>query len=157
MVAGVTGTNGKTTTAHFIAQAWHRSGGDAGLIGTIGYGPLDALKSSRLTTPDPISLQGMLANCIEQGVEKVAMEVSSHALDQGRCDDVAFDAAVFTNLDTTANCSKGSNKFVEPAISANFERSFPPAAIDNIKWYPPVPAKLEGIEGKILDKVKAAK
>ncbi|UCE57122.1 MAG: extracellular solute-binding protein [Desulfobacterales bacterium] len=66
-------------------------------------------------------------------------------------------AAVFTNLDTTANCSKGANKFVDPAISGNFERSFPPAAIENIKWYPPVPAKLEEIEGKILDKVKAAK
>jgi spermidine/putrescine transport system substrate-binding protein len=66
-------------------------------------------------------------------------------------------AAVFTNLDTTANASKGANKFVKPEIGANFERSFPPAAIDNIKWYPPVPAKLEAIEGKILDKVKAAK
>jgi spermidine/putrescine transport system substrate-binding protein len=66
-------------------------------------------------------------------------------------------AAVFTNLDTTANCSNGANKFVEPSISANFERSFPPAAIDNIKWYPPVPAKLEQIEGMVLDKVKAAK
>jgi UDP-N-acetylmuramoyl-L-alanyl-D-glutamate--2,6-diaminopimelate ligase len=97
-VAGVTGTNGKTSTAHFIAQAWQRSSGDAGLIGTIGYGPLGALQASRMTTPDPISLQGMLAECIEQGLEKVAMEVSSHALDQGRCDDIAFDAAVFTNL-----------------------------------------------------------
>lgn len=97
-VAGVTGTNGKTSTAHFIAQAWQRSSGDAGLIGTIGCGPLDALSPSRMTTPDPITLQGMLAGCLERGVEKVAMEVSSHALDQGRCDDVAFDAAVFTNL-----------------------------------------------------------
>jgi len=51
-----------------------------------------------MTTPDPLSLQGMLAECIEQGVERLTMEVSSHALDQGRCDDVAFDAAVFTNL-----------------------------------------------------------
>ena len=66
-------------------------------------------------------------------------------------------AAIFTNSDKTANASKGANEFVEPAISANFERSFPPAAIDNIKWYPPVPAKLEEIEGKILDKVKVAK
>lgn len=66
-------------------------------------------------------------------------------------------AAVFTNLDTTANCSKGANKFIKTEISSNFERSFPPAAIQNIKWYPPVPAKLEGIEGKILDKVKASK
>jgi len=97
-VAGVTGTNGKTSTAHFIAQAWQRSSGDAGLIGTVGYGPLAALQPARMTTPDPITLQGMLARCIEQGVEKVAMEVSSHALDQGRCDDIAFDAAVFTNL-----------------------------------------------------------
>ena len=98
VVAGVTGTNGKTSTAHFIAQAWQRSSGDAGLIGTIGYGPLAALQAARMTTPDPITLQGMLADCIGQGVEKVAMEVSSHALDQGRCDDIAFDAAVFTNL-----------------------------------------------------------
>lgn len=66
-------------------------------------------------------------------------------------------AAVFTNLDTTANASKGANKFLKPSIKVNFERSFSPAAIDNIKWYPPVPAKIEGIEGMILDKVKAAK
>ena len=66
-------------------------------------------------------------------------------------------AAVFTNLDTTANASKGANRFLEPAIRSNFERSFPLEAIANIKWYPPVPAKLEGIEGMILDKVKAAK
>jgi UDP-N-acetylmuramoyl-L-alanyl-D-glutamate--2,6-diaminopimelate ligase len=97
-VAGVTGTNGKTSTAHFIAQAWQRDAGGAGLIGTVGYGPLSALRAANMTTPDPITLQGMLAECIEQGVDKVAMEVSSHALAQGRCDDVAFDAAVFTNL-----------------------------------------------------------
>jgi len=97
-IAGVTGTNGKTSTAHFIAQAWHRTSGDAGLVGTVGHGPLDALSASSMTTPDPITLQGMLADCIDRGVEKVAMEVSSHALDQGRCDDVAFDAAVLTNL-----------------------------------------------------------
>ena len=98
VVAGVTGTNGKTSTAHFIAQAWQRSTGHAGMVGTLGYGPMNALRSSGMTTPDAITLQGMLADCIDLGVEKVAMEVSSHALDQGRCDDVAFDAAVFTNL-----------------------------------------------------------
>jgi len=97
-VAGVTGTNGKTSTAHFIAQAWQRTSGDAGLIGTIGHGRLGHLKPMGMTTPDPISLQGMLAGCTDEGVEKVAIEVSSHALDQGRCDEIAFDAAVFTNL-----------------------------------------------------------
>ena len=66
-------------------------------------------------------------------------------------------AAEFTNSDTTANCSKGANQFVKSSIRSNFERSFPTAAIENIKWYPPVPAKLEEIEGRILDKVKAAK
>jgi UDP-N-acetylmuramoyl-L-alanyl-D-glutamate--2,6-diaminopimelate ligase len=97
-ITGVTGTNGKTSTAHYIAQSWQRTSGDAGIIGTIGYGPLGSLKPANMTTPDPISLQAMLSECIDQGVEKVAMEVSSHALRQGRCDDVAFDAAVFTNL-----------------------------------------------------------
>lgn len=97
-IAGVTGTNGKTSTAHFIAQAWQRTSGNAGLIGTIGYGALSRLSKAELTTPDPISVQRMLSECIEDGVESVAMEVSSHALEQGRCDDVAFDVAVFTNL-----------------------------------------------------------
>ena len=66
-------------------------------------------------------------------------------------------AAEFTNSDTTANCARGSNQFVKASIRSNFERSFTPENIDNIKWYPPVPAKIEEIEGRILDKVKAAK
>ncbi len=98
IIAGVTGTNGKTSTAHYIAQSWQRDSADAGIIGTIGYGALNALKPADMTTPDPISLQAMLAECIDDEIDKVAMEVSSHALDQGRCADVAFDAAVFTNL-----------------------------------------------------------
>ncbi|MBT8053651.1 MAG: UDP-N-acetylmuramoyl-L-alanyl-D-glutamate--2,6-diaminopimelate ligase [Gammaproteobacteria bacterium] len=98
VIAGVTGTNGKTSTAHYIAQSWQRTSADAGMIGTLGFGPMSDLKPANMTTPDPISLQGMLSDCIDQGVERVAMEVSSHALDQGRCDEVAFDAAVFTNL-----------------------------------------------------------
>jgi len=97
-IAGVTGTNGKTSTAHFIAQAWQRTFGTAGLIGTIGYGALSRLMPAALTTPDPITMQRMLAECIDEGVEYVAMEVSSHALEQGRCAEVAFAAAVFTNL-----------------------------------------------------------
>jgi UDP-N-acetylmuramoyl-L-alanyl-D-glutamate--2,6-diaminopimelate ligase len=97
-VAGVTGTNGKTSTAHFIAQSWQRTSADAGIIGTIGFGPLGKLKPADMTTPDPISLQAMLSDCLDEGVGRLAMEVSSHALDQGRCDDVAFDAAVLTNL-----------------------------------------------------------
>ncbi len=65
-------------------------------------------------------------------------------------------AAYFTNQEKYGTASNGANEFLEPKIKANFERSFSKADIDNIKWYPPVPAKLESIEGKILDKVKAA-
>lgn len=66
-------------------------------------------------------------------------------------------AAAFTNVEKYATASNGATPLLDAAVKGNFERSFPMEAIDNIKWYPPVPAKLEAIEGKILDKVKAAK
>jgi len=130
-VAGITGTNGKTSTAHFIAQAWQRTSTDAGIIGTIGHGPLDQLKPATMTTPDPISLQAMLSECIDQGVEKVAMEVSSHALDQGRCDDVAFDAAVFTNLSRDHLDYHGSMDAYEAAKRRLFTDCRPRFAVIN--------------------------
>jgi spermidine/putrescine transport system substrate-binding protein len=65
-------------------------------------------------------------------------------------------AAYFTNQEKYGTASKDAGQYLEPAIRDNFERSFSKADIDNIKWYPPVPARLESIEGKILDKVKAA-
>jgi spermidine/putrescine transport system substrate-binding protein len=66
-------------------------------------------------------------------------------------------AAFFTNAEKYGTASKGAGQFLDASIRGNFERSFPLSAIANIKWYPPVPAKLEEIEGKILDKVKASK
>jgi spermidine/putrescine transport system substrate-binding protein len=66
-------------------------------------------------------------------------------------------AAFFTNAEKYGTASKGATQFLDASIRGNFERCFPLAAIANVKWYPPVPAKLEEIEGKILDKVKAAK
>lgn len=66
-------------------------------------------------------------------------------------------AAVFTNAEKYATASKGSLDLCKPEVRANFQRSFSQADIDNIKWYPPVPAALEQVEGMILDKVKAAK
>ncbi len=65
-------------------------------------------------------------------------------------------AALFTNAEKYGTASKGAGQYLDADVRGNFERSFPMAAIANIKWYPPVPAKLEGIEGKILDKVKAS-
>ncbi len=66
-------------------------------------------------------------------------------------------AALFTNESGYATASNGANKFLKKSIRENFERSFSKADIDNIKWYPPVPAGLESIEGKILDHIKAAR
>ncbi len=97
-IAGVTGTNGKTSVAHFLAQSWQRVYGNAGMVGTLGYGPLDQLQRGDKTTPDAFRLQQALSDCVKAGVERLAMEVSSHALQQHRCQTVQFDAAVFTNL-----------------------------------------------------------
>lgn len=65
-------------------------------------------------------------------------------------------AGYFSSQEKYATASKGALKYTDEAVAANFDRSFPQATIDNIKWYPPVPAKLESMEGKILDKIKAA-
>jgi spermidine/putrescine transport system substrate-binding protein len=69
----------------------------------------------------------------------------------------AENAAVFTNAEKYGTASNGYIKYLDASVRGNFERSFPLEAIANVKWYPPVPAKLEEIEGKILDKVKASK
>ncbi len=97
-VFGVTGTNGKTTCCYLLAQALTALGLSAGVIGTLGIGPLDKLKSSGLTTPDPITIQAALAEFRDTGVTQVCMEVSSHALDQGRINGVEFFCTLFTNL-----------------------------------------------------------
>ena len=98
MIAGVTGTNGKTSVAHFLAQSWQRVYGNSGMVGTLGYGSLGKLQSGSRTTPDALHLQMLLADCLKTGIERLAMEVSSHALQQQRCQTVQFDAAIFTNL-----------------------------------------------------------
>jgi UDP-N-acetylmuramoyl-L-alanyl-D-glutamate--2,6-diaminopimelate ligase len=95
---GVTGTNGKTTTAHVIATASQLLGTATAYAGTIGFGRVDALQSVTHTTPDSITVHRQLAELREAGVRCLAMEVSSHALDQHRVDGVRFDTAVFTNL-----------------------------------------------------------
>jgi len=96
---GVTGTNGKTSTVQLLAQALDASDqGPAGSIGTLGVSFDGALRSGERTTPDVISVHATLAELLDQGAQSVAMEVSSHALDQRRVDAVAFDIAVFSNL-----------------------------------------------------------
>ena len=98
---GVTGTNGKTTTTGLLRHLFN-GGGSAGSIGTLGAfdGRGDEILSTAgsLTTPGPIDLQATLAAMRDRGVTHVAMEASSHALDQGRLDGLTFAAGVFTNL-----------------------------------------------------------
>jgi UDP-N-acetylmuramoyl-L-alanyl-D-glutamate--2,6-diaminopimelate ligase len=97
-VVGVTGTNGKTTIASWLAQAYKLLGEPSGMIGTLGVGLLDQLTPTANTTPDAAMVHTILHELQHEGAKAVAMEVSSHALDQGRVGGVRFDAAVFTNL-----------------------------------------------------------
>jgi len=97
-VTGVTGTNGKTSTVQLIAQALTLRGETAGSIGTLGAGLHGALLPGERTTPDVLEVHRLLAQMRDAGATKVAMEVSSHALEQGRVDGVAIKVAVFTNL-----------------------------------------------------------
>ena len=96
-VIGVTGTNGKTSCTHFIAQALGASRPCA-VMGTLGWGAPGELEPTLNTTPDPIALQGALAQLTERGFRALAMEVSSHGLEQGRASGVRFKGALFTNV-----------------------------------------------------------
>lgn len=98
LVVGVTGTNGKTTVSQLVAQAFHNLKQTAAVLGTAGNGVWPMLDTASHTTPDAVTLQSFIAEYLNQGAELLAMEVSSHGLDQGRADDVDFNVAVFTNL-----------------------------------------------------------
>ncbi|RMM43286.1 UDP-N-acetylmuramoyl-L-alanyl-D-glutamate--2,6-diaminopimelate ligase [Pseudomonas corrugata] len=95
---GVTGTNGKTSVTQLVAQALDLLGQHCGVVGTLGNGFHGALVSGLHTTPNPIAVQATLADLKKAGAKAVAMEVSSHGLDQGRVTALAFDIAVLTNL-----------------------------------------------------------
>ena len=97
-MVGVTGTNGKTSVAHWIAQSFTALGHKTAVIGTVGNGFPGELTPTRHTTPDAIELQQRLAHYRNQGATACAMEVSSHGLAQGRVNGAAFNVAVLTNL-----------------------------------------------------------
>ncbi|MEO8135697.1 MAG: UDP-N-acetylmuramoyl-L-alanyl-D-glutamate--2,6-diaminopimelate ligase [Betaproteobacteria bacterium] len=95
---GVTGTNGKTSCSHWIGHALTRLGRSSAVMGTLGNGFPGQLEPAQNTTPDAAALQEMLAKWRKAGAAGVAMEVSSHGLNQGRVNGVMFDVALFTNL-----------------------------------------------------------
>ncbi|MEX1222821.1 MAG: UDP-N-acetylmuramoyl-L-alanyl-D-glutamate--2,6-diaminopimelate ligase [Idiomarina sp.] len=95
---GVTGTNGKTSVTHILAQLLQRIGETSGVIGTTGSGMIGRLVPEQHTTPDAIAVQQRLAALRAEGATAVAMEVSSHALIQGRVDALEFELAAITNI-----------------------------------------------------------
>jgi UDP-N-acetylmuramoyl-L-alanyl-D-glutamate--2,6-diaminopimelate ligase len=101
VLVGVTGTNGKTTTTGLVRHLFN-AGGTAGSIGTLGafdgHGDDVPSTAGNLTTPGPVDLQATLAALVARGCTHVAMETSSHSLDQGRLDGLAFAAGIYTNL-----------------------------------------------------------
>jgi UDP-N-acetylmuramoyl-L-alanyl-D-glutamate--2,6-diaminopimelate ligase len=97
-VVGITGTNGKTTVAWLLAQALGHLGRRAGYMGTLGYGVAGDVRASALTTADCVTTHRRLRELCDAGASDVAIEVSSHALDQGRVDGVSFRVVAFTNL-----------------------------------------------------------
>jgi UDP-N-acetylmuramoyl-L-alanyl-D-glutamate--2,6-diaminopimelate ligase len=97
-VVGITGTNGKTTTAYLIERVLKEGNFIPAVIGTINYRFKDKLIPSKNTTPGPIELQSMLADMLKKGVNYSIIEVSSHGLDQNRTDQINFSSAIFTNL-----------------------------------------------------------
>jgi UDP-N-acetylmuramoyl-L-alanyl-D-glutamate--2,6-diaminopimelate ligase len=97
-LVGVTGTSGKTSTVQLLAQAFAHLDKRAATIGTLGAGLHGAIEAGERTTPDVIRVHGLLAEFRAAGASHVAMEVSSHALEQHRVDGIHFDIAVFTNL-----------------------------------------------------------
>lgn len=122
-VIGVTGTDGKTSVTQFIAQALDQNdrGRRCGVIGTIGWGFPGDIEQSSHTTPDAVRLQRWLAALRARGAHAVAMEVSSHALDQGRADAVRFDVAVLTQLGRDHLDYHGSDENYAAAKARLFE------------------------------------
>ena len=97
-MVGVTGTNGKTSISHWLAKTFSALGRKSAVLGTIGNGFPSALQATQNTTPDALVLHGLLAEYAQQGAQAAVMEVSSHALTQGRVNAVHYDVALLTNL-----------------------------------------------------------
>jgi UDP-N-acetylmuramoyl-L-alanyl-D-glutamate--2,6-diaminopimelate ligase len=98
LLAGITGTNGKTSSAFLLRAIMNVAHGPCGLIGTIGYGVADELAASRNTTPGAVDLYRVMAGFVERGCRSAVMEVSSHAAEQGRIAGLEFDVGAFTNV-----------------------------------------------------------
>lgn len=128
-VVAVTGTNGKTSTVQFAAQIWTRLGLPAGSLGTLGLLGPGLHGYGGMTTPDPVSLHRDLAAAKDAGLDHLAMEASSHGLEQFRLDGVAIKAAGFTNLTLDHLDYHGTMEAYRDAKAMLFDRVLPPGAV----------------------------
>lgn len=131
-ITGITGTNGKTSTSWFLCDALNALGRRSALIGTLGLRFGAALEDVGHTTPDPVTLQGALARFRDDGAQAVVMEVSSHALDQGRLNGTPVSIAVFTNLSRDHLDYHGDMERYLSAKAKLFERSELSLAVINL-------------------------
>lgn len=130
---GVTGTNGKTSCSHWIAQGLSFTGTRCAVIGTVGSGFAgEPMHGATLTTPDAVSLQRDLRRLVDAGARAVAMEVSSIGLDQGRVNGMHYDIAVFTNLTRDHLDYHGSMAAYEAAKTRLFDWPTLKAAVVNL-------------------------
>ena len=97
-IAAVTGTNGKSSTVHFVRHIWQTMNFEAASVGTLGIVSPGLVRDGGLTTPDPVQLHEDLATLAREGVTHLAIEASSHGIDQHRLDGLKLNAAAFTNL-----------------------------------------------------------
>lgn len=130
-VVGVTGTNGKSSITQFIAQAFDGFK-KTGVIGTTGYGFLPHLTPSKNTTPDPIRLQKIIADCVQRDANLLAMEVSSHGLVEKRVENIRFHTGVFTNLTQDHLDFHGTMENYRDAKAMLFEQPLLQHAIFNL-------------------------
>ncbi len=160
-VTGITGTNGKTTTAWLVAQALNRLGRTSAYLGTLGYGIGPALVPSALTTPGCIAVHRRLRALVDAGASDAIMEVSSHGLHQGRVDGVRFRTAALTNLSRdhldyhrtlNAYAEAKAQLFLEPGIETavlNVGDAFGQALLGRL------PADVNAITVSVADTAKA--
>ena len=147
-IAGITGTNGKTTVAYLVAGAATRLGPACAYVGTLGYGVPPDLTEHALTTPDCLTLHRELADV---AAPRVAMEVSSHALEQDRIAGLSFDCAVFTNLTREHLDQHGSMDAYGRAKARLFSRSEIRCAVLNLDS--PFAATLERALGAAVEPI----
>lgn len=130
-VIAVTGTNGKSSVTHYIADLSEQLGVPAGVVGTLGVGRTGMLADSGLTTPGPLALQATLGEMAHEGIRRIALEASSHALDQNRLDAVDVKVGVFTNLTRDHLDYHGSMAAYAAAKSKLFRRAELESAVVN--------------------------